>query len=384
VVLMPPGVDIDHFDWEPPQDDGTGRVLYAGRISAGRGVRLLLQAIEQVKKHRPVKLMLAGHVDEGFQTLLDEAIGAAGLADDVEQVGAIEHDDMPRVIAQAAVCVAPASPDERDRPLAGFPTKLLEYMACRRAVVAPRRPSVEELIDDGVQGLLFTPGSAGDLARAIGKLLDDGPLREVLAESGYERVRDEQPASATRRRLLEAYARLLPSAAWAPPGRAGETVDGLPSHPDTTTARRPLATIAGRALGEKSGEIVISRPPHDPEVKPGEVVIEAIDFAAAGEARDTATAMAAAAPSHAVEVRERPSDGPISIADSFGDELNTSLYVRSPVPDEIPEIPDFIAEGGLLGASPTLADAPDAPDAPDAAENEKTRPGPLRPRKASS
>ena len=169
----------------------------------------------------------------------------------------------------------------------------------------------------------------------------------------------------------------MPSGAWAPPGRAGSTVDGLPSHPDTTTARRPLATIDGRARGEKSGEIVIDRPARDPEVKPGEVVIEAIDFAAAGEARDTATAMAAAAPSNAVEVRERPSDDPlVSIADSYGEEPGTSPYLRAPAGGEAPaqmeEVPDFVAEGGLLGT----------PLEP--AEDEKTMPGPLRPRKASS
>src|SRR5205807_2099933 len=162
------------------------------------------------------------------------AIDAAGVEaklapDDVELLGPIDHDDMPRVIAQAAVCVAPASPDARDRPLAGFPTKLLEYMACRRAVVAPRRSSVEEVVEDGQDGLLFEAGDAADLGRALYKLLEDSQLRRALAESGYRRVRQQFPASATRRRLLEAYAQLLPASEWLPPGAGAQSIDALPS-----------------------------------------------------------------------------------------------------------------------------------------------------------
>src|SRR5207248_127369 len=82
--------------------------------------------------------------------------------------------------------------------------------------VAPRRSSVEEVIRDGEDGLLFTPGDPPDLARALERLLDDAALREKCAESAYRRVRAEHPASATRRRLLEAYARLLPASSWAP------------------------------------------------------------------------------------------------------------------------------------------------------------------------
>ena len=63
-----------------------------------------------MRRRRPVKLVLAGAVDDGFAPLLDAAITDAELEDDVERLGAIEHDDIPRVIAQSSVCVAPAAP----------------------------------------------------------------------------------------------------------------------------------------------------------------------------------------------------------------------------------------------------------------------------------
>ena len=285
--VVPPGVDVDHFDWaeEPPDSN---HVLYAGQIGGGRGVRLLLGAMGQVRRRRPVKLMLAGSVEESFRPALDQAMAEAGLSeDDLVRLGPIDHDDMPRVIAEAAVCAAPASPDAEHRPLAGFPTKLLEYMACRRAVVAPRRSSVEEVIEDGQDGLLFEPGDADDLARAIGKLLDDAPLRLALAESGYRRVRQEFPASATRRRLLEAYGNLLPQSKWLPPNRSAPSIDALPSSPDTTARR--LSPFA-REWAEISGVNWESRSPIG---RPRRIELAArdrhrggLDFEEAGEARD--------------------------------------------------------------------------------------------------
>lgn len=278
VEVVPPGVDIDQFDWEPTASlDRVPRVLYAGRIGGGRGLRTLIRALQIVRRRRPVKLVLAGVEDEGFAPLLDAAIADAELDGDVERLGAIEHDDIPRVIAQAAVCVAPAAPDS-ERPLATFPTKLLEYMACRRAVVAPRRAAVQEVVTDGQDGLLFTPDDEMDLARQLGRLLDDAPLRERIAEAGYDRVRARHPASAARRRMLEAYARLLPPSQWTPPAPAVSPIDALPSRPDTTTSRRALpetVPLDGRAAGEKSGEIHIAQDrAREQPVVGGEIVIE--------------------------------------------------------------------------------------------------------------
>jgi hypothetical protein len=134
----------------------------------------------------------------------------------VELLGPIDNEDIPRILARAAVCVAPQAADVAERPTASFPTKLLEYMACRRPVVAPRRSSVTELIDENIDGALFEPGNARDLAAQLIRLLVNPDLRERMAHNGYRKVREHFPASASRRRLLEAYTRLVPIDEWQP------------------------------------------------------------------------------------------------------------------------------------------------------------------------
>ncbi|MBI5479888.1 MAG: glycosyltransferase family 4 protein [Deltaproteobacteria bacterium] len=247
VALVPPGVDVDLFDWEDAPEAQPPRILFAGRLGPARGVRLLLEAVKEVVKQEKVELGLAGLVDPGFEASLDEAIAHLGLTDVVKRLGAVEHGDLPRVIASATVCVAPHAPDSHDRPLAAFPSKVIEYLACRRATVAPRRVAVAEVLRDGEHGLLFTPGDVRDLADKILTLLRNPEMRGRLAEAGYRAVREARPASATRRALLEVYTRLAPPEAWSPQSGAPGPSTEIPSSPDTTTARRSFLGDSGSA-----------------------------------------------------------------------------------------------------------------------------------------
>ena len=298
VEVVPPGVDVDHFDWEPSTaPDETPRVLYAGQIAGGRGVRLLLRAMAMVKRHRRVKLdpgrrrrreLRAGARRRALPRWVSPPTTSSAWAPSITTTCRASSPAPPSVSRRPR-------PTPPDRPLASFPTKLLEYMACRRPVVAPRRPPVTEIITDGENGLLFTGGDDRDLARALERILDDQTLREKLSGAGYERVRREHPASATRRRILEAYARLLPPSSWSPPMNAVAPIDALPSHPDTTTARRPLPDLVdGRAEGELSGEFVMPEPPPPPLVEAGEIVIEIDALSEYDMLREEAEELAAA------------------------------------------------------------------------------------------
>jgi hypothetical protein len=146
---------------------------------------------------------------------------------------------MPALIASAGVCIVPAAAELTPRPYALFPTRLLEFMACRRAVVAPRRGSVAMLIDHGREGLLFTPGDHIDLARKLRRLIDDPGLRDRLAANGYERVRRECTASAARRAIRNAYVELADRPEWR--HRFAEHTTGDHSFPEAIAVGDPIA-----------------------------------------------------------------------------------------------------------------------------------------------
>ncbi len=52
------------------------------------------------------------------------------------------------------------------------------------------------MVEDGVSGLLVTPGDAGELARALESLLSDPPRRIAMGEAARRRVRERFSADA--------------------------------------------------------------------------------------------------------------------------------------------------------------------------------------------
>ena len=213
VRLVPLGVDVDAFDWDEPPS-GPPRILYSGALTPGRGVRVLLRAMLDVAAHSDARLALAGRSTPEFFASLESAVRDLGLRERVELLGEVPHDEVPRLIASATVCVAPGAIEMTAKPFALYPTKLLEYMACQRAVVAPRRNTVAMLLREEQHGLLFEPGQPLDLAQKIMRLLGDPELRGRLARAGYELVRRAHTASSTRREVRRAYGWLASMSPW--------------------------------------------------------------------------------------------------------------------------------------------------------------------------
>lgn len=265
VVLSPPGVDVDRFDWDDGAVRGPPVLLYVGAIGPGRGVRTLLRAMVDVARATTARLVMVGPVVPGFDALARQAIAELGLGQRVELRPPIEHDQMPALIAGAALCVVPSAAELVPRPYALYPTRLLEYMACRRAVVAPRRGTVGMLVDHGREGLLFQPGDHVDLGRKLVRLVDDANLRDRLAGNGYDRVRREFTASAARRAVRNAYAELAERPEWrhrfaevttgshdlAPAGAVGDPIaaDGGDDEFEATVYEAaPTASDAGEGV----------------------------------------------------------------------------------------------------------------------------------------
>jgi glycosyltransferase involved in cell wall biosynthesis len=205
VMLSPPGVDVDRFDWDDVAREGPPRILYVGTLDPGRGVGVLIRAMATIMHETDAQLVLAGSMAPQFQQFLEQWIHELGVTDRVELLGAVDHDQLPTLYSSATVCVVPAAADLSPSSTAVYPTKLLEYMACRTAIVAPRRETVAQVVDNNREALLFEPGDPVDLGRKLLRLLEDADLRQTLAHAAYERVRRDFTASAARRAIRAAY-----------------------------------------------------------------------------------------------------------------------------------------------------------------------------------
>jgi len=85
----------------------------------------------------------------------------------------------------------------------GSPTKLFEYMAMGRGIVASRLEQIGDVLEDGATALLVPPGDDAALARAVVRLVDDAALRARLGAAARERALERHTWTANVRGVVE-------------------------------------------------------------------------------------------------------------------------------------------------------------------------------------
>jgi len=169
----------------PFMADGTLRLVYAGALSPIYELDVAVEAIGRLARLRPdlpVRLDLYGR--DFDEVPLADQVERAGLTDRVIFHGRIPIDAVPAVIAEGDVGIAPT----RSTTYTQFSlsTKVYEYAAMRRAVVASRLPMVDRTFGDTVE--TYTPGDADDLADVLLSLVDGAEARDARIERASELV----------------------------------------------------------------------------------------------------------------------------------------------------------------------------------------------------
>lgn len=209
LTILPNVPSLARFDpgVYPPRAfmaDGALRLVYAGGLSPTYELDVALQALAALRTRRPdldIRLDLYGR-DFAEVPLRDQA-AALGLGDRVTFHGRVPIAAVPAAIAAADAGLAPTRHTEMtDYSLS---TKVFEYAAMGRPVVASRLPMVERTFGDDV--VTYAPGNSDAMAAAIEGLVDDPGAREARTARAQERVRS-MAWEVESRRLIDLVARL--------------------------------------------------------------------------------------------------------------------------------------------------------------------------------
>lgn len=190
VLRVPALVDCARFQAGNPDRVRTrlnGRkarwIVYAGSLNTDAGFTELLAAVAKVVRLVPdAYLIFAG--DRMALTATPEAvISRYGLEQYAEYAGLLKYSEVVDLMALADVLVMPkASSALNDM---GFPTKVAEYMASGRPVVATRISDIPEYLTDGVDAFLCNPGDVDALADGIVVALEASPeMRARVGRAG--------------------------------------------------------------------------------------------------------------------------------------------------------------------------------------------------------
>jgi glycosyltransferase involved in cell wall biosynthesis len=176
VVVLPIMVDPDEYAPDRSPATAPRLVTYVGMLSERKdGVATLMRAFSRVAPDFPdVSLRLVGDSDDARVSNVPEfraLAGELGVVDRVEFTGQVPRADIPRHLGEASVLVL-ARPSSQQAD-AGFPTKLGEYLASGRPVIATRTSDIADYLTDGESAYLVPPDDLDAMADKLRQVLSD-------------------------------------------------------------------------------------------------------------------------------------------------------------------------------------------------------------------
>ena len=175
-----------------------------------KGVEVLLQACRTLhERNISFKCIIAGTDQAGDRLeYFRKAVSEYKLDRIVEFRGLMPSNEVLEAVSTSTIFVLP-SVEAPNGDMDGIPVALMEAMGIGVPAISTKLTGIPELIEDGVNGLLTTPGDHEELADAIEKLLTDPGLAEALATCGREKVLKDFSVDRYTDDLIEAWTDLL-------------------------------------------------------------------------------------------------------------------------------------------------------------------------------
>jgi glycosyltransferase involved in cell wall biosynthesis len=176
---------------------GPLRILFTGNVIPRKGLHTLVLALSRLP-HESWQLTVAGSlsVDNRYVRRIGRLIAETGLEDRVKLLDTVSPEQLVGLL-ESHHCMAVPSFYE------GFGIVYLEAMGFGAPVIASTAGAVPEVVDDGSEGFLVTPGNVDALAEAIGKLTRDRNLLLTMSLAARKRSLDHPTWAESAARVEE-------------------------------------------------------------------------------------------------------------------------------------------------------------------------------------
>ena len=185
-------------------------LLFLGDIGHRKGIYDLIRALPdniEINSRGSACRWGRGDID-----VVRRSAKELGIEKHVLLPGYVSGPEKFRLLAEAAIYVLPSYNE-------GVPISILEAMSVGLPIVTTPVGGIPDVIRDGEEGFLVSPGSIDQLARRIIELLGSEDLRKRMGENARRRLQTEYSPEASVGALIALYqshgAQLLPGAARA-------------------------------------------------------------------------------------------------------------------------------------------------------------------------
>ena len=176
---------------------------FVGTFGPWHGVEKLAAAIKSIPADVPVKFMLVG--SGSLHAEVERQLENETRDRRVIFTGAVAHPRVPALLDACDLLVAPHVPLADGSEFFGSPTKIFEYMAMGKAIVASRLGQIGEVLTDQETALLVEPGNVQELTAAIMRLIESKSLRTQLGAKAREVAEREHTWEHNAQRVLDTY-----------------------------------------------------------------------------------------------------------------------------------------------------------------------------------
>lgn len=183
------GIPADKIEIVPPIPAALGEmrpvvpadsqeILFVGQVIRGKGVDLLLRALQHVSSPWHATVVGTGNHLESCKRLATEL----GINEHVHFAGWVPHQELEPLYANAAMMVVPSRWPEP------FGMVGIEAMARGRPVVGFAVGGIPDWLEHGKTGFLVAEADTAAMAEAIERILENRDLRSKLGEAAAQRV----------------------------------------------------------------------------------------------------------------------------------------------------------------------------------------------------
>lgn len=221
ILVNPNGVDPQVYS--PQVDGGPIRrrlgmddafvIGFIGTFGRWHGAPVLVEAFARVLEEwrsrgasKPLHLLMIG--DGQTQVHCRDLARQLGIDASVHFTGTVPQKDGPQWLAACDLLVAPHVPNPDGSPFFGSPTKVFEYMAMQKPIVASSLGQIAEVLTHEVSACLVEPGSISSLTTGLLSVLDNPEGALAMARRARQEVLARYTWRAHVERIVLALERL--------------------------------------------------------------------------------------------------------------------------------------------------------------------------------
>jgi glycosyltransferase involved in cell wall biosynthesis len=202
VEILYNGVDTKSFKNCLTTSDKISKFLFLGRLGQRKGIYDLLEAINILvnkKNYKNITFFLAG---DGDLKEVGSLINALQLNKNVFLLGWVNDKKKEECLKNTYTVILPSYSE-------GLPMALLESMASGKVIISSKVGGIPELVEEGKNGFLVTPGEVDEIVENILYVLNHKEEMEQISSNNIKKVEQKYSLEKQTKRLYEIYSESL-------------------------------------------------------------------------------------------------------------------------------------------------------------------------------